>query len=172
MERLSIDAYVIDVLMPDLVGHDRRPATFVVYLFLLRQVAKARRDTVSVSLDHCGKNWVVKIDGADRVAASATKKAHRSEHCCDRDRAGATGDATMGAGLASTDVLCFAPIGCGKAVTARRRLRVGTSRWTALRPPPALAGQNLLLNTLISSPVSGRSRSAIRAAMNEVRQMI
>jgi CRP-like cAMP-binding protein len=50
MERLSIDSYVIDVLMPDLVGHDRRPATFVVYLFLLRQAAKARRDTVSVSL--------------------------------------------------------------------------------------------------------------------------
>jgi hypothetical protein len=50
MERLSIDAYVVDVLMPDLVGHDRRPATFVVYLFLLRQAAKARRDTISVSL--------------------------------------------------------------------------------------------------------------------------
>ena len=50
MEHLSIDTYVIDVLMPDLVGHDRRPATFVVYLFLLRQAAKARRDTVSVSL--------------------------------------------------------------------------------------------------------------------------
>jgi hypothetical protein len=50
MERLSIEAYVVDVLMPDLVGHDRRPATFVVYLFLLRQAAKARRDTVSVSL--------------------------------------------------------------------------------------------------------------------------
>ncbi len=50
MERLFIDSYVIDVLMPDLVGHDRRPATFVVYLFLLRQAAKARRDTVAVSL--------------------------------------------------------------------------------------------------------------------------
>ena len=50
MERLTIDAYVVDVLMPDLVGHDRRPATFVVYLFLLRQAAKARRDTISVSL--------------------------------------------------------------------------------------------------------------------------
>jgi hypothetical protein len=50
MEHISIDAYVIDVLMPDLVGHDRRPATFVVYLFLLRQVANTRRDTVSVSL--------------------------------------------------------------------------------------------------------------------------
>lgn len=50
MERLSFDAYVIDVLMPDLVGHDRRPAAFVVYLFLLRQAAKTRRDTVAVSL--------------------------------------------------------------------------------------------------------------------------
>jgi CRP-like cAMP-binding protein len=50
MERITFDAYLIDVLMPDLVGHDRRPATFVVYLFLLRQAAKARRDAVSVSL--------------------------------------------------------------------------------------------------------------------------
>jgi len=50
MERFTIDAYVIDVLMPDLVGHDRRPATFVVYLFLLRQAAKSRRDVISVSL--------------------------------------------------------------------------------------------------------------------------
>jgi Helix-turn-helix domain len=50
MERITFDAYLIDVLMPDLVGHDRRPATFIVYLFLLRQAAKARRDAVSVSL--------------------------------------------------------------------------------------------------------------------------
>ena len=50
MERLGIDAYVVDVLMPDLVGHDRRPASFVVYLFLLREASRARRDSVSVSL--------------------------------------------------------------------------------------------------------------------------
>jgi hypothetical protein len=50
MERITIDAYVVDVLMPDLVGHDRRPATFIVYLFLLRQAANARRDTVPISL--------------------------------------------------------------------------------------------------------------------------
>lgn len=50
MDRLSLDAYVVDILMPDLVGHDRRPATFVVYLFLLRQAARGRRDVVSVSL--------------------------------------------------------------------------------------------------------------------------
>jgi len=50
MERFTIDPYVVDVLMPDLVGHDRRPATFVVYLFLLRQAVVSRRDMVSVSL--------------------------------------------------------------------------------------------------------------------------
>ncbi len=50
MERFPLDAYVIDILMPDLVGHDRRPATFIVYLFLLRQAAKSRRDAVCVSL--------------------------------------------------------------------------------------------------------------------------
>jgi hypothetical protein len=50
MERMTIESYVVDVLMPDLVGHDRRPATFVVYLFLLRLAAASRRDLISVSL--------------------------------------------------------------------------------------------------------------------------
>lgn len=50
MQRLTLDAYVIDVLMPDLVGHDRSPATFVVYLFLFRLAISSRRDEVSVSL--------------------------------------------------------------------------------------------------------------------------
>lgn len=50
MERISLDSYVLDVLMPDLVGHDRRPAAFIVYLFLLRESARLRRDTVVVSL--------------------------------------------------------------------------------------------------------------------------
>ena len=50
MERFTTDAYVIDVLMPDLVGHDRRPATFIVYLLLLRMAAKCRRDEVVISL--------------------------------------------------------------------------------------------------------------------------
>jgi Helix-turn-helix domain len=50
MERFVTDAYVIDVLMPDLAGHDRRPATFIVYLLLLRMAAKGRRDDVAISL--------------------------------------------------------------------------------------------------------------------------
>jgi hypothetical protein len=50
MKRIALDAYVLDVLMPDLIGHDRRPAAFIVYLFLLRQAPLSGRDTVSVSL--------------------------------------------------------------------------------------------------------------------------
>jgi helix-turn-helix protein len=50
MQRIALDSYVLDVLMPDLVGHDRRPAAFLVYLFLLRQATRTRRDQVSVSL--------------------------------------------------------------------------------------------------------------------------
>jgi hypothetical protein len=50
MERIALDRYVIDVLLPDLVGHDRRPAAFLVYLFLLRQASHTRRDRIAVSL--------------------------------------------------------------------------------------------------------------------------
>jgi len=32
---LTIDPYVVDTLMRDLVGHDRRPASYLVYLAIL-----------------------------------------------------------------------------------------------------------------------------------------
>jgi hypothetical protein len=50
MQHFSLDNYVVDILMPDLIGHDRRPATFIVYLYLLRVAATTKRDSVSVSL--------------------------------------------------------------------------------------------------------------------------
>jgi hypothetical protein len=50
MLHFNLDNYVVDVLMPDLVGHDRRPAAFIVYLYFLRHAAKGKRDTLSVSL--------------------------------------------------------------------------------------------------------------------------
>jgi hypothetical protein len=50
VRHFNLENYVVDVLMPDLVGHDRRPAAFIVYLYFLRQAARGRRDTLSVSL--------------------------------------------------------------------------------------------------------------------------
>jgi hypothetical protein len=50
MKNLSLDAYVLDTLMPDIVGHDKRPAAFIVYLFLLGAAARGRGDVVGASL--------------------------------------------------------------------------------------------------------------------------
>src|SRR5260370_20808266 len=56
MRPFNLDIYVVDVPMRDLVGHDRRPATFIVYLYFLRHAAKGKRDTLSVSLQTIATN--------------------------------------------------------------------------------------------------------------------
>jgi hypothetical protein len=50
VSKVQIDAYVIDVLMPDLVGHDRQPSAFLVYLLLWRRTIGADDVSVRVSL--------------------------------------------------------------------------------------------------------------------------
>ncbi len=45
---IAVDAYVLDVLMADLVGHDRKPSAFLVYLHLGSKAS--RHGTVATSL--------------------------------------------------------------------------------------------------------------------------
>jgi len=45
---LSLDDYLVDVLLRDLVGHDRRPVCFLVYLWLAAEQQRRGR-TVQVS---------------------------------------------------------------------------------------------------------------------------
>ena len=47
---LPIDDYVIEILMPDLVGHDRHPAAYLVYLHLYRRAYLSRWARVTASL--------------------------------------------------------------------------------------------------------------------------
>lgn len=49
-ETIPIDDYVLDVLMRDLVGHDRQPAAYLVYLWLYGQAARAKWKAVPASL--------------------------------------------------------------------------------------------------------------------------
>jgi hypothetical protein len=42
-----LDDYITDVLMRDLVGHDRRPVSFLVYLWLAAEQARRREVRVS-----------------------------------------------------------------------------------------------------------------------------
>jgi hypothetical protein len=46
---MNLDDYVIDVLMRDLVGHDRRPVSFLVYLWL---AAAQRQKTTPVQISY------------------------------------------------------------------------------------------------------------------------
>ncbi len=81
----SFDEYVIDVLMPDLVGHDRRPTSFLVYLWLAAGQARrsgpvqasylelAESVGVSKSSAQAAVNWLVRRKllsvGKDNVTA-------------------------------------------------------------------------------------------------------
>jgi len=47
---VPIDDYVLDTLLPDLVGHDHQPAAFLVYLRLYREAEKQQWKPVSASL--------------------------------------------------------------------------------------------------------------------------
>lgn len=50
MAGLPIDTYIIDTLMADLVGHDRQPSAFIVYLYLWRQTHGAGQGDVQTAL--------------------------------------------------------------------------------------------------------------------------
>jgi hypothetical protein len=50
MSTLPLDAWVIDALLPDLVGHDRQPSAFLVWLCLWRRSLGAGRPSAQLSL--------------------------------------------------------------------------------------------------------------------------
>jgi hypothetical protein len=47
---VPIDEYVLKSLMPDLVGHDRQPSAFLVYLHLLRLAHENGYESTQVAL--------------------------------------------------------------------------------------------------------------------------
>ncbi|HWY74730.1 MAG TPA: helix-turn-helix domain-containing protein [Verrucomicrobiae bacterium] len=47
---VPVDAYVLDVLLRDLVGHDKQPAAFLVYLHLYAAAARSKWRPVDASL--------------------------------------------------------------------------------------------------------------------------
>ena len=49
-ETIPIDDYVLDILMRDIVGHDRQPAAYLVYLHLYGQAARQKWKPVPASL--------------------------------------------------------------------------------------------------------------------------
>jgi hypothetical protein len=50
MYHVEIDDYVLDVLLPDLTGHDRSPSAFLVYLMLWTNLFRSQTRVIEVSL--------------------------------------------------------------------------------------------------------------------------
>jgi hypothetical protein len=50
MAAIVFDRYLVDTLMPDLVGHDHQPSAFLVYLLLWRQTHAAGAATIQIAL--------------------------------------------------------------------------------------------------------------------------
>ena len=50
MASIPVDTYIFDSLLPDLIGHDRHPTSFLVYLWLYRQTADEGFTPVTASL--------------------------------------------------------------------------------------------------------------------------
>jgi CRP-like cAMP-binding protein len=49
MLEITLDSYLLDCLLPDLAGHDRRLASFVIYLYLYRQASEQPNWSVRMS---------------------------------------------------------------------------------------------------------------------------
>ncbi len=49
MKVLRFDSYVVETLMPDLVGHDKKPSAFVVYLYLWSRSTLERSRRIQAS---------------------------------------------------------------------------------------------------------------------------
>ena len=64
----SLDDYVIDVLMRDLVGHDRRPVSFLVYLWLAFE-QRRRNAVVQVSYQELAENVGVSKSSAQAAVS-------------------------------------------------------------------------------------------------------
>jgi len=52
MYHIEVDEYVVDVLLPDLAGHDRSPAAFLVYVILWARLYRAEQRSTAVSLQN------------------------------------------------------------------------------------------------------------------------
>jgi hypothetical protein len=50
LDFVPVDVYVLDVLLRDLVGHDKRPSAFLVYLHLYGAAARSSWRPISASL--------------------------------------------------------------------------------------------------------------------------
>ena len=64
---IALDIYVLDVLMRDLVGHDKKPSAFIVYVYLAARIER--------EMTHCVEASYGTIASATGLSKSAVQHA-------------------------------------------------------------------------------------------------
>ena len=72
MHHIAVDEYVVDVLLPDLVGHDRSAAAFLVYLVLWTGLYRSEQRSLSISLQQ-----LAELSGLSKSAVQAAVRVLR-----------------------------------------------------------------------------------------------
>lgn len=80
--RVVLDRYLVESLMPDLVGHDKQPAAFIVYLQLYSRALGARGGKVAASYTSIAADT-----GLSRSGVQAAVKWLRRRRLVDQQRA-------------------------------------------------------------------------------------
>lgn len=83
-EKLAIDPYVIDILMRDLVGHDRASSAFLVYLWLASK-SLPRKQSIAASLQ-----MIADATGLSKSSVSCALAHLRSRRLIETARGGVT----------------------------------------------------------------------------------
>ncbi|HSU15054.1 helix-turn-helix domain-containing protein [Longimicrobium sp.] len=71
---ILLDDYVVETLMPDLVGHDRHPSAFLVYLALWRLTEGGEHEAVASLRQLAEETGLSRRAVQDAVARLATRK--------------------------------------------------------------------------------------------------
>jgi DNA-binding MarR family transcriptional regulator len=74
-QTIPVDDYIVDVLMRDIVGHDRQPAAYLVYLYFYGQAARNNWKPIAASL-----RTLAEATGLSKSAVqTALQNLHRRE---------------------------------------------------------------------------------------------
>ena len=71
---LPVERYVLDVLMRDLIGHDKKASAFVVYLFLWSRTFGRREKSARVSLQQLAHGTGLSKRGAQTAVKSLASR--------------------------------------------------------------------------------------------------
>ena len=73
-EQIAVDSYVLDTLMRDLVGHDREPSAFIVYMHLWRRITVSQSGRVHLSHESIAEATGLSRRTVQRAIATLTRR--------------------------------------------------------------------------------------------------